>query len=626
MPPQSDSGGCSRIRRTGNCDSAKSDCGSTSRGIRPSAGRSSLRDMTLRPTREEVVLALAGLGWVMVWLWPQPLAAALVAAGCGLGLVMSRRRPELAAALVLCADVLAVVLGVSTENPGTLFPVAVVVYGLGRWAGRWAAVLGLLGFLVPVAWVDPPSIPPTLVFGVVLYGCFWGFGRMVAAKSARAEAARQRAARVGDQDPRAIADAVVAEERARLASDIAGVVGDSVGSMVSDAELAVRELDPVVIERIRLRGTTAVTELRRMLGLLRQSHEPVTPDASEPRWRPWASYALPAALLLTAGAIVLVTWLLPAPVSLLTAPLIVLLSWLTGADGRRVAWLSWLVLAVTSVLVTLLVEPDNAAMQVVMIVLPAWAGHAWSESDRAQRSAQQATTQAQSELDRAVAEAVGQERLRVARDLHDVTSHALGVMVLQSGAANAQRVTDPARARASLAVVADAGRRALADLDRLIGLIDAGVLGAVAVDEPVELPERLTALADRIRQTGARIALTVQRSPNDPETVQVVYRIAQEALTNAVRYAPGSAIDALVEGTDTGCRISVVDDGGHLADQVAVPTERHGTGFGLVGAAERVGALGGEFTAGPEPLGGWAVRAWIPARVGAGQAQAGAAS
>lgn len=591
-----------------------------------SAARSSLRAMTVRPTREEAVLALVGLGWVAVWLWPQPLAAVLVAVGCGLGLAMSRRRPELAAGVVLGAGVLTAVLGVSSENPATLFPAAVVVYGLGRWSGRWAAILGLFGFLAPLARADPPSLPATLVFGAVLYGCFWGFGRVVAAKSARAEAARQRAARVGGQDPRTVAAAVVAEERARLASDIAHVVGESVGSMVSDAELAGRELDPVVIERIRLRGTTAVTELRRMLGLLRQPHEPVAPEASRRRPRPWTSYALPGALVLTAGAIGLITLVQPTPFSVLTAPVIVLLSWLSGVDGRRVTWLSWLLLAAVSTVVALLLEPDNAAMQLVMIVLPTWAGHAWSDSNRAQRSAQQATTRAQSELDRAVAEAVREERLRVARDLHDVTSHALGVMVLQAGAANAQRLADPTRARVSLALVAEVGSRALGDLDRLVGLIDAGVLGAVAANEPVELSERLTALADRIRRTGTRIALKVQRSPNDPETVQVVYRVVQEALTNAVRYAPGSAVDVLVEGTDTGCRISVVDDGRRLADQVVVPTERHGTGFGLVGAAERVGALGGEFTAGPEPAGGWAVRAWIPARAEAAQEQAGAAT
>ena len=608
--------------------------------------------MTLRPTREEAVLALSGLGWVVAWLWPQPLAAALVAPACGLGLVMSRRRPELAAVLVLGADVLAVALDVSTESPGTLFPVAVVVYGLGRWSGRWAGILGLFGFLIPVGWVDRPSIPPTLVFAAALYGCLWGFGRLVAAKSARADAARQRAARVGGQDPRAVANAVVAEERARLASDIAHVVGDSVEAMVRDAELAERELDPAVIERIRLRGATAVTELRRMLGLLRHPCEPAEPAVPETKRRRWipdvvtglvlamavidlvvlappgTSPAILAllsllplvlllrgsrlllALLLSAAAISIVALIHPTPLGLAAVAVIVLLSWSTGVDGRRAVWLGWSVLTLISAVVTLLAAPDNVAMLLVLTLLAVWAGHAWSESDRQQRSAQQATTRAQSELDRAVAEAVRQERLRVARDLHDVTSHALGVMVLQAGAANAQRVTDPARARASLAAIADAGGRALADLDRLVGLIDSGVLGAVADEEPAELSERLAALADRIRQTGTQVTVRTSRSSNDPEVAQVVYRVVQEALTNAVRHAPGSAVEVLVEGADTGCRISVVDDGG-------LPTQSQTPGFGLVGAAERIGALGGEFSAGPEPLGGWAVRAWIPARLGA---------
>ncbi|MFT4163698.1 MAG: histidine kinase [Microlunatus sp.] len=618
--------------------------------------------MTVRPTREEAVLALAGFGWVTVGLWGLPVACLVVGVLAAAGLSVSRRRPRVAAGLVFAGSLLATFLGVPSENPATVLPVAVVVYGLGRWAGWWAAGLGLVAFLGSARSADP--LVGTLVFCMLLYGCLWGFGRMVAAKTNRAAAAQQRAARVGGQDPRAVADAVVAEERARLAGDIAGLVGDAVEAMCVDAALAQQQLDPAVIERIRMRGAVVVTELRRMLGLLRQPPETQPPEGRPTRSsrRSWRSFVLPGAALATgavgmaagwpqASAAVLVplgllplVLLLPGtrlslalvlsagaigvaaliePTALGAGPIvaIIVLSWRAGLDGRRAVWGCWLLLIAVSTIAAILADPANVALQLVMFVLPAWAGHAWGESDRDQRVAQQATTQAQSALDRAVAEAVRQERLRVARDLHDVTSHALGVMVLQAGAASAQRVRDPSRARASLAVLGDVGSRALADLGRLVGLIDAGVLGAVGADEPTDLDGRLAALASRIGQTGTQVTLEVSGSPVAPEAAQVCYRVVQEALTNVVRHAPGSAVEVIVESTDAGCRISVVDDGGQPST-----VSGHGTGFGLVGATERVRAVGGEFQAGPEPGRGWAVRAWLPARVESTAAAVGTAS
>lgn len=602
--------------------------------------------VSARPTSEETVLALIGLAWTIGWLWDRPLVGCLVGGLSAVGLAMSQRRARLAAAFVLGSALVASALGVPAENPATLLPAAIAVHGLGRWAGPRAAFVGLGAFLAALVWSEGLSLP-TLVFASVLYGCFWGFGRLVAVKSAQAVGARQRAVQVGAQDPRAVADAVVAEERTRLAADIARVVGAAVEAMVTDAEQAAAELDPAAIERIRARGAAAVAELRRMLGLLRQQPERT---ASAPPARPrrgWPPYALTAgvlvigaadvltreprppvavlallglvplvlllrgarlavALLLTTGAIGLVGLIAPAPIGPGAILVLVLLSWSTGVDGRRSVWAAWLASVLVSAAVATIGDPDNAAMQVVLTVLPAWAGHAWSGSDREQRSAQAATARAQSALDQAVAEAVRTERLRVARELHDVTSHALGVMVLQAGAAAAQRVSDPARARMSLVVIGETGARALADLARLVVLIDGGALGIITDEEPPGLPDRLAALADRVRQAGVDVQLRIETAPTDPEVAQVCYRIVQEALTNTLRHALGSSVSVLVDGRG-GCRLSVIDDGGR-----GPLSEVGGTGFGLVGVAERVGTLGGQLTAGPEPGGGWAVRASIP--------------
>lgn len=600
--------------------------------------------MSARPTSEEVVLALAGLAWELAWLWDRPLAAALVGAASATGLAISRRHPRPAAALVLVGCLLTSALGVPSENPATLFPLAVAVYGLGRWTGPWAGIIGLAVFEASLVWAGEGL--PTLIFACFMYGLFWGFGRLVAAKSARATTARQRAEQVGAQDPRTVAEAVVAEERARLAADIVRVVGAAVEAMVTDACAAQADLDPAAIERIRVRGASAVAELRRMLGLLRQQPEglaPVPPTRRPRRWLPVAVTAivmllgvvelvceplppmavlvllgllplvlllrngrLLTALLLVAGVLGVVGLIDPAPVSPGVMLALAMLSWSTGVDGRRAVWVAWLAATGISAVVATLGDPGNAAIQVVLMVLPAGVGHAWSERDREQRSAQAATTQAQSLLDQAVTDAVRAERLRVARELHDVTSHALGVMVLQAGAAAAQRLDDPARARTSLAVIGATGGRALADLDQLVTLIDDGALGTVTREEPAELADRLAALADRIRSAGVDVHLRIETPPADPEVGQVCYRVVQEALTNAIRHAPGSTATVLLDGHD-GCRLSVIDDGGR-----GPSGEAGGTGFGLLGIAERVATLGGQLTAAPEGV-GWAVRAKIPA-------------
>lgn len=612
--------------------------------------------MTTMPSREEVVLALASFGWVVWWLWPQPVAVAIVGVSTATGMLVTRRRPRLAAALVLGAGALAALLGVPSENPATLLPCAIVAYGLGRRAGIGAGLLGLLGFVVPPTWSDGGS-GATLVFGVFLYGVFWGFGRLVAAKTARAEGARAIADLVGAQDPQRVAEIVVAEERSRLAADIVAVVGDCVRAMVADAEAAEGSLAPERIERIRVRGATGVTELRRMLGLLREDPvaDPPTrrladvPNAA--RRVPVVGLATAAALLVLTGgelaamapqpptaalvlvallpltvvlrgrravgsalvataALCLVGLIQPVPLGLGPGLVLMLLSWSAAVDGRRTTLTAWAVLAAVALAVEGMASPDNVAMLAVLMASAAWAGHAWTESARSERSARETADAAQSVVAVAVAAALRAERLRIARDLHDVTSHALGVMVLQAGAAAAQRDRDPSRARACLAVIRQTGLHALTDLDRLVGLIDAGALGLAdpARDEPTALADRLESLAERIRQTGTGVTLRIGQLPSEDQTTQVCHRVVQEALTNAIRHAPGSRVVVEVDSCGSGWRICVRDDGG------PGPSRPGGgdAGFGLVGAAERVRGLDGEFEAGPGAAGGWVVLATIP--------------
>lgn len=614
------------------------------------------------------MLALAGLGWVVAWLWSQPLVAAPVGIGAAAGLLISRRRPRLAAGVVLAAGAAAAAVGVPAENPAMLLPCAVVVYGLGRWAGSSAAICGLVGFVVPVAWSDHLSVP-TLVFGIFLYAVFWGFGRLVAAKTARAAGARAVAVRVGARDPQQVAAAVVVEERSRLAADVTQVVGASVQKMLIEAEQAEADLSPARIERIRQCGTTGMTELRRLLGLLREAPAVAPPPTSGRGRVPIAASATAAvlavataieyvvaeppaqpavlvllgvlpvtivlcrrrtveALLAAVGMLVLVGLVQPTALRLGPALVLVLLSWSAAVCGRRSAWTSWLLLAAVAIGVDAAAEPDNVAMLAVLMALAAWAGHAWSEFDRSEQVARDSAATARSALETAVVAALQAERLRIARDLHDMTSHALGVMVLQAGAAAAQHAHDPDRARASLAVIRQTGLLASTDLARLTGLIDAGALRAdlpagvrrgVDQPDPFRLTDRLAALADRMRTAGLDVTLRCRppdlhaavvdvpggAARSDQTVSTAIYRVVQEAITNVVRHAPGARVEVCVEADEGGCRLSVCDDGGQGP---ASP----GAGFGLVGAAERVRSIGGELTAGPQRDGGWRVEATIP--------------
>lgn len=182
-------------------------------------------------------------------------------------------------------------------------------------------------------------------------------------------------------------------------------------------------------------------------------------------------------------------------------------------------------------------------------------------------------------------EAVREERERIARDLHDVMAHSVSAMVVQTAAAQDLVRTDPDRAEAVLADVADTGRRALAETGRLLHMLrdDADELGLRPAPGLAELPD----LVQRFRDQGLAVEVELPHDPPAlPAGVDVsTYRIAAELLTNALRYA-----------ADRTVRLRVALDGGTLvirADNRSSGRTGAGSGLGLAGVAERVGVLGG---------------------------------
>ncbi|GIE56153.1 signal transduction histidine kinase [Actinoplanes octamycinicus] len=199
--------------------------------------------------------------------------------------------------------------------------------------------------------------------------------------------------------------------------------------------------------------------------------------------------------------------------------------------------------------------------------------------------------------------AVLAERLRLARELHDVIAHTMTVIVVKASIGNHVAETDPAEARDALRVIEKTGRAAMAEVR---GVLD--MLREDAPYAPTPGLDDLPGLVESAAVSDARVTLTVDRAPAAAvsESVQLaVYRIVQEAVTNVVRHAaPAHCRVNVVVGPEQ-IRVEVDDDGTR-------PPGGTGSGHGLIGMRERVALHGGTFRAGPRAGGGFSVRALLP--------------
>jgi signal transduction histidine kinase len=199
-------------------------------------------------------------------------------------------------------------------------------------------------------------------------------------------------------------------------------------------------------------------------------------------------------------------------------------------------------------------------------------------------------------------DAVLEERRRIARELHDVVAHNVGVMVVQAQAARG--LLDGAHPAATDAVqsIEHTGRQALTEMRRLVGLMREAGGETVA---PLPSLRHLDALADEIRAAGVPVSVEVRGEPATlPAGVDASgYRIVQEGLTNVLKHAGAARAEVLVTYSPGAVELSVSDDG---------RGGERGSGHGLVGIGERVAIFDGDFDAGPRPGGGWQLRARLP--------------
>ena len=213
--------------------------------------------------------------------------------------------------------------------------------------------------------------------------------------------------------------------------------------------------------------------------------------------------------------------------------------------------------------------------------------------------------QLERERETAVKAAAEAERRHIARELHDVIAHSVGVMVVQAGAARHVMAEKPEAAMESLAAVEETGHEAMAELRRMLGVLNDD--GERAPLSPEPGLDRADSLVARVKEAGLPVELKVEGERRTlPAGVDVAaYRILQEALTNSLKYAGGAATEARVRYTPDAVDVEVVDEG-------AITAPAEGIGRGLAGMRERVALFGGTIEAGKREGRGYAVRAHLP--------------
>ncbi len=217
--------------------------------------------------------------------------------------------------------------------------------------------------------------------------------------------------------------------------------------------------------------------------------------------------------------------------------------------------------------------------------------------------------------------AAAAERARIARELHDVVAHNVSVMVVQADGAAYALGTNPTRAREALAAISATGRQALTEMRVLLGVLRK----TDGADQPGLAPlpglDQLDELIEQTRAAGIEVSCSVegQSQPLPGGTALAAYRIIQESLTNARKHAgPWTKASILLRYTADALELSVTDDG------IGGAAASDGAGHGLTGMHERAAMYGGSVRAGPQPGGGFAVRARLPlAPVPAGPVPAG---
>ncbi len=276
----------------------------------------------------------------------------------------------------------------------------------------------------------------------------------------------------------------------------------------------------------------------------------------------------------------------------------VVLSYSCGAHAAtRPGLLATLALAAAAQVNLGFAEAPN--LEIAIATLPPWwCGLEVRRRRQLVRELTDRTRALEAEEEAFVRLSVERERARIARDLHDIVSHHLALIVIQAGAGRLGEPWRPEVAAGRFVTIRDASVEALTEADRLVALLQ---------PDRSDLP-RLASLLDRARAIGAHVLVTPPDLELAPELEAVAHHVTREALTNAMKHAPGAALNIRLELDDRALTITVRNDTAAAASPIADT----GSGLGLAGMRERLAALGGTLDARPDSDGGFRMSATLP--------------
>src|SRR5829696_8584955 len=288
---------------------------------------------------------------------------------------------------------------------------------------------------------------------------------------------------------------------------------------------------------------------------------------------------------------------------------------------RRAAWLAGAAAALPVAGAELLFygdtmfdfEPLYAAVTVLAAM---W----WGEAVRARRAyvaeLRDRAERAEQARDEEARRRVNEERMRIARELHDVVSHTIGVISVQAGVASHLLERRPDKAAESLAAIRQASDEALGELHAMLGVLrdggGSGGGGGAAPLSPAPGLGELDILVAQAAGAGVEVRVSLEGEPRrlPPAVDLAAYRVVQESLTNVIRHARAGRADITVRHADGRVVVEVTDDG--RARPGNGSGNGSGSGKGILGMRERARALGGSLEAGPRPEGGFRVLASLP--------------
>jgi signal transduction histidine kinase len=257
-------------------------------------------------------------------------------------------------------------------------------------------------------------------------------------------------------------------------------------------------------------------------------------------------------------------------------------------------------------------EPGELIFVPVLFAIAWLAGFALRERAAQAEAAEERASHAEREREENARRAVFEERVRIARELHDVVAHHVSMMGVQAGAARVVIDRDRVKAKEALTAIETSSRQAVAELHRLLGFLrQAGDRDDLAPQPGLgQLPRLAASMSD----SDLAVELSIEGEERSlPPTVDVsAYRIVQEALTNTLKHSAASRADVHVRYWPGELEVEIVDDG-----RPNGASSSTSGGLGLIGMRERAALHGGQLSAGPAAGGGFAVKVRLPTPAGA---------